>query len=357
MRVLFCSVFLVGCAATLAPPSVVSSYAVGSYAGSWYQIADYPQFYEKSCNQCVQAEYTVNPDKSIKVDNSCRKTPSSGVTTVHAKAVIKDPSEPAKLTVTFFHLFPAPYWIIALGPKNSDNKYSWALVSNGLRESCYILSRTPTITDDEKDMIFEAMAKNQISNSTDKLKFTTQEGCWQKGAMKAEQVEQKEAELVAQLNETRQLKSALKSRNRVGGPLHASCKMTFQFASTSCPDVINALSVSAKKMHGLDVCGQNPPDSYCGYTETGRSANSWKGTHQTRNGKYTDDLTFTMSASGSGCSAAAYSTSETWYAVLDNSVNYCNLHNLVDKSGLSYTETDVSDSTCTQYSKRNCGRY
>lgn len=140
---------------------------------------------------------------------------------------------------------------------------------------------------------------------------------------------------------------------------HASCKMTFKFASTSCNDVINALSVAAKSMSGLSGCGKRfpPVDSFCGYSETGRTASSWSGKHVTANGKYTDDLTFTMTAAGSGCSAAAYSTSETWYAVLDNGVNYCNLHNLVAETKIANTEADVSDSTCTQYSKRNCNRY
>lgn len=133
--------------------------------------------------------------------------------------------------------------------------------------------------------------------------------------------------------------------------------MTFNFPSSNCQDVLNGLSVAAKKMSGLDICGKDPVNNLCGYTETGETANSWKGTHTTANGKYKDDLTFSLSASGSGCSAAAYSTSETWYAVLDNGVNYCNLHNLVAAAGVSFTETDVSDSTCTQYSSSNCARY
>ncbi|CAN0489945.1 unnamed protein product, partial [Ectocarpus sp. 8 AP-2014] len=49
--------------------------------------------------------------------------------------------------------------------------------------------------------------------------------------------------------------------------------------------------------------------------------------------------------------------SQTWYAVLDNSVNYCNIHNLVDACMLQYVETDVSDSQCTQYSTADCERY
>ena len=55
-----------------------------------------------------------------------------------------------------------------------------------------------------------------------------------------------------------------------------------------------------------------------------------------------------------------YSTSQTFYAVLDMSTNYCNLRNLLTGSGLDqsqvFTET-TSNSICTQYSSANCGMY
>jgi len=336
MKLLFSALLCVSVCA-LAPPAVVSEYDIQSYAGFWYQIADYPQFYEFACKECTTAQYTLNSDKTINVQNICRKSPTSKNVTVNAKAMIKNATEPGKLTVVFAGLFPAPYWIIALGPKNADNMYSWALVSNGQRESCYILSRTPTITDAVKNDVLAAMTKQMLD--TKKLKFTTQTGCWG-------------GETTAAAVETA-------AKPLVGKPqsFHASCKMTFNFPSTTCPNVIDGLSVAAKKLHGLDICGKNPINNLCGYTETGQSASTWKGTHTTANGKYTDDLSFNLAASGAGCTVGAYSTSETWYAVLDNGVNYCNLHNLVNATGFSFTETDVSDSTCTQYSSRNCARY
>ncbi|CAH1257300.1 Hypp1812 [Branchiostoma lanceolatum] len=56
----------------------------------------------------------------------------------------------------------------------------------------------------------------------------------------------------------------------------------------------------------------------------------------------------------------AHSTSETWYAYLDYSTNYCNLRNLAEGAGLTespnFTEV-TSDSICTQYSSRNCTKY
>jgi hypothetical protein len=73
--------------------------------------------------------------------------------------------------------------------------------------------------------------------------------------------------------------------------------------------------------------------------------------------QYVDDLTMDFSASANGgCSVKGFSTSETWYAVLDYSTNYCNLHNLADHTKLAYTE-ETSDSICTQYSSRNCEKY
>ncbi len=55
-----------------------------------------------------------------------------------------------------------------------------------------------------------------------------------------------------------------------------------------------------------------------------------------------------------------YSTSLTWYAILDFGTNYCNLRNLIDGSGISKTEgfkEETSNGVCTQFTSRNCERY
>ena len=55
-----------------------------------------------------------------------------------------------------------------------------------------------------------------------------------------------------------------------------------------------------------------------------------------------------------------FSTSETWYAVLDFGTNYCNLNNLITGAGLDkvsgYVE-DTNDNICTQHSTANCTVY
>ena len=56
-----------------------------------------------------------------------------------------------------------------------------------------------------------------------------------------------------------------------------------------------------------------------------------------------------------------FSTSETWYAVLDYGTNYCNLHNLVDGAKIDTStygfKEQTSDSQCTQYTSHNCDKY
>ena len=55
-----------------------------------------------------------------------------------------------------------------------------------------------------------------------------------------------------------------------------------------------------------------------------------------------------------------FSTSETWYALLDYGTNYCNLNNLITGAGLDkvtgYAE-DTNDDICTQHSIANCTVY
>lgn len=148
--------------------------------------------------------------------------------------------------------------------------------------------------------------------------------------------------------------------NNVGGPLHASCKLTWNFPSTSCADVSSALLSAATDMGKQDgwqaKCGTS--SEKCGYELKLNGANKVSGTHTTPVKAYVDDLTFTLvqGADGKSCTVEGYSTSEVFYAVLDYSTNYCNLSNLGTHTGLNYAE-QTSDSICTQYSSRNCDKY
>lgn len=112
------------------------------YAGDWYEIASFPQSFQKGCT-CTKATYTPNEDGTIQVENSC-KLPEKGKTkTSTAKAFVEDGSGNAKLNVQFFWPFKGKYWIIDLA-----KDYSYVVVGHPNRKYLWILSRTPKM--DEK---------------------------------------------------------------------------------------------------------------------------------------------------------------------------------------------------------------
>ena len=139
-------------------------------------------------------------------------------------------------------------------------------------------------------------------------------------------------------------------------PIHASCKLTWTF-SVNCTFVNGKIAAQMNAWSGTS-CGTGEK---CGYKITSQSASEIKGTHTTPVHHYVDDLTMAFTASGSGCSVTGFSTSETWYAVLDYGTNYCNLHNLVDGAKIDTStygfKEQTSDSQCTQYTSHNCGKY
>ncbi|XP_077991471.1 uncharacterized protein LOC144445700 [Glandiceps talaboti] len=140
-------------------------------------------------------------------------------------------------------------------------------------------------------------------------------------------------------------------------PLHASCKLHWTFG-TQCQEINTKLMDQMKKWEGPDNCKQG--GEKCLYKVLSSNSTYITATHTTPVKMYVDTQTYSFKQSGQLCIVQAYSSSNTWYAVLDYSTNYCNLHNLVVGAKLDkidhYTET-TSDSICTQYSSANCTVY
>jgi len=151
-------------------------------------------------------------------------------------------------------------------------------------------------------------------------------------------------------------------------PWHASCRLQWTFTSLSCPQVGQKLERQMEAWEGDSNCGvtsSSCPELPCGqlclYTLVDSSSSTITAEHRTPVARYVDDLTFTLTESGSGgCQVEAFSTSRLWYALLDKGTNYCNLRNLIDGAGLSsgsgFSEV-TSNKKCTQYEERDCSRF
>ena len=124
------------------PLQTVPNVDLKRYLGKWYEIASYPQYFQKGCH-CTTAEYTLSEKGYVIVENRCNKDSVNGKPSyIKGKAFVEEGSGSAKLKVQFFWPFKAKYWIIDLA-----DDYSYAVVSHPNRKYLWILSRTPKMSD------------------------------------------------------------------------------------------------------------------------------------------------------------------------------------------------------------------
>lgn len=149
------------------PLETVPNVDLKRYAGKWYEIASFPQFFQKGCH-CTTAEYTLTDEDYVIVENRCNKDSVNGKeTSIKGKAFVVENSGNAKLKVQFFWPFSGKYWIIDLA-----EDYSYAVVSHPDRDYLWILSRTPKMDDVVYNQILERLKTKGFK--LDKLKLTEQ---------------------------------------------------------------------------------------------------------------------------------------------------------------------------------------
>ena len=157
---------LFACSACAAQPqtnlSTVDSLDLNRYMGRWYEIAAYPQWFERDMTH-VRATYTLEKE-FVRVENSGVRRGRTKTAVGKAKVV----EAPSKLKVSFFGPFYAPYWVVGLA-----DDYSWAVVSDPRQKTLWILSRTPRMDSALYETITERLAAQGFD--LNKLKKTVQD--------------------------------------------------------------------------------------------------------------------------------------------------------------------------------------
>lgn len=138
-----CAIICMAYTITQAQPLQTVPYVdLKRYAGKWYEIASYPQRFQKGCH-CTTAEYTLSEKNYVIVENRCNRDSINGKQSyIKGKAFVDKNSGNAKLKVQFFWPFKGKYWIIDLA-----DDYSYAVVSHPDRKYLWILSRTSRMDD------------------------------------------------------------------------------------------------------------------------------------------------------------------------------------------------------------------
>ena len=138
------------------------------YSGKWFEIASYPQPFQKGCLYTT-AEYSLSDKEFVIVENRCYRDSLNGEKSyIKGKAFVVKGTGNAKLKVQFFWPFRGKYWIIDLA-----DDYSYAVVSHPNQEYLWILSRTAIIDESVYNEIKSRLKEKGFDLS--KLQITQQQ--------------------------------------------------------------------------------------------------------------------------------------------------------------------------------------
>jgi apolipoprotein D and lipocalin family protein len=136
-----------GVAVASPPVQSVPKVDLARYAGTWYELARFPNRFQDQCAGDVSATYSPNADGSVGVDNRCRRANGEIDRTEGRATPASGDTSGARLKVSFlpswlqwFPLGRGDYWVVALDPE-----YRYAVVSEPSREYLWILARTPAM--------------------------------------------------------------------------------------------------------------------------------------------------------------------------------------------------------------------
>ncbi|OYY56089.1 MAG: lipocalin [Polynucleobacter sp. 24-46-87] len=145
------------------PVKTIPSLDVPRYLGTWYEIAKFPNWFQKKCVSNTKAVYSLKGDGKLKVLNSC-KTASGEVSEAEGTARQMGASDSPKLEVrfapdwlSFLPLVWGDYWVIDL-----DSQYQVAAVSDPRREYLWVLSRTPQLDAAVYDALLKRLQDQQF---------------------------------------------------------------------------------------------------------------------------------------------------------------------------------------------------
>lgn len=135
--------------APAAPPATVAKVDLDRYAGRWFEIARFPNRFQKKCVGEVSAEYVRRSDGRIDVINRCRLADGSIDAAKGIARVVSTDGSNSKLKVRFapawLSFLPVwgDYWILELA-----EDYSYVVVGDSERKYLWVLARAPQMSDE-----------------------------------------------------------------------------------------------------------------------------------------------------------------------------------------------------------------
>ena len=162
-------------ASTQAPLPTIAALDVPRYMGRWYEIAKFPNWFQRKCVADTSANYQLLADGSVEVLNQCRQKNGEMQQALGAARQIGPATSP-KLQVRFapawLSVLPfvwGNYWVIDL-----DDRYELVAISEPKREYLWVRSRSPQVEPARYQALLGRL--KALGLDTDKLEVTVQRG-------------------------------------------------------------------------------------------------------------------------------------------------------------------------------------
>lgn len=129
------------------PPSALAAIAVldiPRYMGTWYEIAKFPNSFQKKCIGYTKAQYSLVAEGSVKVINRCMLENGEMNEAIGAAKQVGLPTSgtlKVRFAPAWLSFIPAvwgDYWVIDL-----DDNYQLVAISEPKQEFLWVLSRVP----------------------------------------------------------------------------------------------------------------------------------------------------------------------------------------------------------------------
>jgi apolipoprotein D and lipocalin family protein len=130
----------------IAPIAPIATLDVPRYMGTWFEIAKFPNRFQRKCARNTAAEYALQGDGTVRVANRCRTAQGDTLEAIGQARQIGAATSPklevrfAPAWLSFLPMVWGDYWVIDL-----DARYQLVAVSEPRREFLWVLSRTPQV--------------------------------------------------------------------------------------------------------------------------------------------------------------------------------------------------------------------
>jgi len=133
---------------------------VPRYMGVWFEIAKFPNWFQRKCTGAARAEYSLQSDGTVQIVNRCRIEGGATIEAVGAARQVGPASSPklevrfAPAWLSFLPLVWGDYWVIDL-----DERYQLVAVSEPKRDYLWILARTPHVDPDAYQSLLARLSR------------------------------------------------------------------------------------------------------------------------------------------------------------------------------------------------------